>query len=375
MRAWVFALAAGGCGFQARSSGSAAGNGTDEGAMADAAIDGAELNGKLPPTCLGTFLQVCVDPPASPVTLTAPIDTGTSKLCVPYTATPAIDACVISGQSIAIAGGTTVAVTGRKPLILLATDGITISGTLDAASHPGQPGGPGADAGPCPAIGFTNPTHGGQGGGGWGGSFGTAGARGGGGATGNGGIPPAAFATTTLRGGCPGADGADNGRGKGARGRGGGAVVLLAAHTLTIDGTVTASGAGGGGATSGGGGGGGGSGGMIVLDAATVNTPGKVFANGGGGGEGGSLATGHGGGESSAPGSAGGGGNGGSQTGGDGGDGSSGTTQPLPGGSGGPAVLDSGGGGAGGGGAGIIKVIAPEQNNTHDPAKLAPLPS
>jgi hypothetical protein len=238
MRAWVLALVVlGGCGFRASpAGGSISDSGGDTGPPIDAPVDGAGLEGAVTPFCLGTFINVCVDPPQSVAMLTTAIDTSSSPQCQPYTSTPAIDACVVTGNGIVIAGGTTIAVTGGKPLILLSTDEITISGVLDAASHQGKPSGPAADAGPCPTAGFTNPTTSGQGGGGWGGTFGTGGGNGGNGAGGNGGIPVAAFTTTTLRGGCPGSDGADNGlgHGRGGRGHGGGAVVLLAASTLTI---------------------------------------------------------------------------------------------------------------------------------------------
>jgi hypothetical protein len=384
MRAWVLALALGGCSFQATpASNSPGSSGGDDAPPVDAGppIDGAGLDGKAAAACLGMFINVCVDPPQSPTTLTQPIDTGTSTLCAPYQSSPPIDACVITGTSIVIAGGVTISATGTKPLILFSTGGITISGVLDAASHQGKPSGPGADTGPCPTTGFTDPTHGNQGGGGWGGSFGTGGGNGGNGVSGIGGIPSVAFTTTALRGGCPGSNGANNGLGNGGggRGAGGGAVLLLATQTITIDGTVNASGAGGRGGGSllngGAGGGGGGSGGMIVLQAATVNVPGKCFANGGGGGEGSSAAAGNAGDESSAPGSAAGGGDKGSQTGGKGGAGAFGTTGSSPGLPGSPKNEDNGGGGAGGGGAGIIRVFAPEQHNTNDANKVAPPPS
>ncbi|HET7503063.1 MAG TPA: hypothetical protein VFK02_18710 [Kofleriaceae bacterium] len=396
MRAWLVAIALAGCGFKATPSetgnGAPAGGGEPEAPPIDAPepppieIDGAPLDGAAAEVCLGSFVRVCVDPPLSATTLTQQanpsIDTGTSSLCVPYTSTPHVDACVITGQSITIPPGNTISVIGRRPLILFATGSITISGVLDAASHQGGASGPGNNLG-CPTTGFTNPADGGiTGGGGWGGTFGTAGGNGGNGAAGSGGIAPPAFPPTTLRGGCPGSDGANGaGNGRGFHGRGGGAVALLAAQTITIDGTLNASGAAGRGAdargglfnsTSGSGGGGGGSGGMIVLEAGAVNTPGKCFANGGGGGEGATTSDGGDGHESIAPDTAGDGGIGGADRGGDGGHGAFGTTGSAPGGNG---SANSGGGGAGGGGAGVIKVIAPMQSNTGDTTKLAPRPS
>jgi hypothetical protein len=342
------------------------------------ATDGASLDGNVPPLCLGAFVNVCVDPPQSPVALlTQTIDTTSSPLCAAYTSIRATEACVIAGQSISIPAGSTVTVIGSKKLILLSGSSITISGVLDAASHQGKPSGPAADAGPCPTTGFTSPAQGVQGGGGWGASFGTSGNNGGNVTNGTGGIPPVSFAAIGLRAGCPGSDGGGNlfGSGGGARGHGGGAVLLLATQTLSIDGTVNASGAGGHGANSGLGGGGGGAGGMIVLDAAAVNVAGQCFANGGGGGEGGGGNGGLNGGESVSPASRGGGGKGGTADGGDGGGGAFGATGSTAGDNGSANGANSGGGGGGGGGVGVIKIIAPSQFNTNDPAHVSPAPS
>ena len=391
MRAPFFALVLVGCSFSAATPSSSLTDAGDDNVAPP--IDSASLDGKIPAFCAGTFVKICVDPPQAPRTLTAAttpqIDTSISPLCVPYTATPNIDACVITGQSITIPGGNTISVvsgnitvdgksvTGTKRLILLATESITISGVLDAAGH-GKTSGPAGSAGPCGA-GTKNPTRGFQGGGGWGGSFGGAGKNGGDGATGSGGMAAARFDATTLRGGCPGSDGADNvlGSGGGERGGGGGAVLLIANQTITIDGTLNASGGKGRGGQGGGGGGGGGSGGMIVLDASTVNTPGKCFANGGGGGEGANLTNGRDGGESKAPNQVADGGKGGPAPGGDGGDGGFGATDGLSGTNGttgAPGGQDDGGGGGGGGGVGIIKVFADQQSGTTDPSKVAPSP-
>jgi hypothetical protein len=338
-----------------------------------------------PRVCLGTFASLCVEPPQSAITLTTQtIDTATSLLCA---AASPDNTCMIVGSSITIPGNQTVTVTGSRPLILLSTGSITISGVLDASSRQAGAGsgriGAGADVGPCPTN-VTSPTVGGAGdaGGGWGGSFGSAGNNGGdGGLSGAGGVAAPAFSPAALRGGCSGGNGA--GTGGGAGGHGGGAVLLVANQTLTIDGTVNASGAAGaGGSSTDGGGGGGGSGGMIVLDAATVNTAGKCFANGGGGGEGASVSVdGKSGGHSIAPGTTAAGGKGGADFGGDGGNGGFGATPGgSPGKNGGISVVsgsiqDLGGGGGGGGGGGVIKIFAPQQLNTADPSKVAPPPT
>jgi hypothetical protein len=185
MRAPVFALVLGGCSFSATSPG---GSPYDAASDSDPPIiDGGSLDGSVPPVCAGAYVNVCVDPPRGPLTLTTQtIDTTNSKLCTAYTSMPNTpDACVIAGQSITILTGNTVTVIGNRRLILLATDAagsITITGVLDAAGH-GKTSGPAGSVGPC-GVGVTNPTRGFQGGGGWGGSFGLAGNNGGNGASG-----------------------------------------------------------------------------------------------------------------------------------------------------------------------------------------------
>lgn len=377
MRVWALALVVGGCSFSATPGGGAGGQ--DAQVPPDAAIDGPG-DGSSEPVCLGSYIRICVPAPSSTLMLMAGrLDTQQSLLCAPYTATPMVSACVVAAQSITIPPGNTVSVSGDRPLVLFSTGSITISGVLDGASRGSSPG-PAADTGPCQTN-FTDPTTGTQGGGSWGGSFGGPGHNGGntpGGGIGGIAAPPGNV--TTLTGGCPGGNGADNGidTGGGSRGHGGGALLLIAKQTLTIAGTVDASGGGGGGGELGGGGGGGGSGGMIVLDATTVNTPGRCFANGGGGGEGGSFFSGRDGNESSSPGSAGSGGSGGAFGGGNGGNGGFGTTGSRPGSNGSDANQAQGGpggGGAGGGGVGVIKVLSASQQNTDDLSKVSPPPS
>ncbi|MGH9884660.1 MAG: hypothetical protein ACREBE_03980, partial [bacterium] len=177
MRAFVFALVLGGCGFSATPGSNP--NGTppdasdpedDASPSVDAApIDSAPLDGAVAAVCLGTFVRVCVDPPSAPVTLTTQeLDTSTSTRCQPYTATPPVDACVITGQSITIPSGNTITVTGGNRLILFATGEISIAGTLDASGRR-DASGPAADTGPCQPN-FVDAESGGVGGGGWGGS-------------------------------------------------------------------------------------------------------------------------------------------------------------------------------------------------------------
>ncbi|HEX3483149.1 MAG TPA: hypothetical protein VHT91_49400 [Kofleriaceae bacterium] len=283
-------------------------------------------------TCLGGHLlgSVCVSAaPAGPITLTAvggPINSGTVAAggcteLVPQTGGPAL--CVIAGTTIDIPAAVTVrafavssnaAATGTNPLVLFATDSITIEGSIDAASHINDTlagGIPALGAGARTAVGCAvtgldgvmgKPVGGSSqdsygGGGGAGGSFGTLGGAGGNGGNNNNvghGNPVLGSVPSLVVGGCPGGSGGpgDGGGGVGIGGAGGGAIYLLAANSITIAGKINASGAGGSAGGSGnfssGGGGGGGAGGMIGLEAGTVAimTGAAVFANGGGGASG-----------------------------------------------------------------------------------------
>lgn len=244
--------------------------------------------------CWGTELQVCLSSaPATGVILDGPLDTAIDLRC-----RPDVDAyCAIAGTTITIPTAATLAVRGARPLVLIATDTLTIDGVLDAASHVAtQKPGPGAlaTAAACNAFAAQPSKHGG----GAGGSFaGTGGAGGGNDSPGTdtGGAPANPLASLSgFRAGCPGQAGGTITGTFGLAGAPGGALDLVAGTALTITGAVTASGAAGrGGQTNGtdaNGGGGGGSGGMIVLDApaVTVSSPaGAVLADGGGGGGGG----------------------------------------------------------------------------------------
>lgn len=250
------------------------------------------------PYCLGVgaFAVCSRQPPTLPVSLPAVLDTTTSPLCAapgavswsgPASVQPG--ACFVYATTITMT--TDVLVIGSRPLVLAASSGITIDHVLDVASHRGVSTGPGAPALGCKAF-VQTPGGSSGGGGGAGASFMTKGGDGGGG---NGamliGVAPAAESTapTALRAGCHGQRGANSDGGlSGAEGQGGGAVYAVSNGTITITGTIDASGAG---ATAGGifaGGSGAGSGGMIVLYApAIAATGGSLVANGGGGAGGG----------------------------------------------------------------------------------------
>lgn len=192
-------------------------------------------------------------------------------------------------------------VAGRRPLVLLASQSVTVEGTIDIAST-GRSGGPGGGAGgtrgvdgePGLAAGCTG-AYSGDAKNTWdatgaaGGSFLGKGGEGGSGPAG-----AAACAPSRLRPLVGGTGGGGGARYGGSGGGGGGALQISAGRSIT----VTASGvihAGGGPGEGGhgsydhsgpGSGGGGGSGGAILLEAPQVEVQGTLAANGGGGGGG-----------------------------------------------------------------------------------------
>jgi hypothetical protein len=316
--------------------------------------DGPAIDAPPGHVCYGTGPgMVCfAQPPTGTQTIATAIDTDGAMCSTAVDGTP--PGCVIAADSIQITG--TVAVTGSKPLVLVAVTTLDVQGALDASSHrtPAAQVGAAADFAGCDA-GTAPGTHGG----GAGGSFGGAGGNGGNDNNGmHAGTAGAAMTTlTALRGGCPGQPGnAGNGTG-GTAGHGGGALYLIAGTAITIEGSVNASGqTGTGGATGGAGGGGGGAGGLVALDAPVVTNTGEIFANGGGGAEGaGQNSTGNTATDptaATAPGGA-----GATNAGGNGGAGAAGATAAAPGDQAGTSAgAVSGGGGGGGGGAGLIEL-------------------
>lgn len=310
--------------------------------------------------CFGTGLvHVCLASlPATSLTVSSnrTVSTdATSSSCVPTTNTAAMDYCVVAATAIEIDSGRTLRGIGSRPLVLVSTSTLSVAGAVDVASHGTSPGA-GADSPAC--VAGKDAGAGGSGGGGYGGSFG---AKGGNGETndgGSGGVAAAPTVSDVLRGGCAGGRGGGQGSSE-EPGDGGGAVALIAAGSISIDGTINASGAGGHAAVfQGAGGPGGGSGGMIVLDGAQIDVTGngKIFANGGGGGEGNSMFRGHDGSDPASPTIAAPGGAGGTSSGGDGGDGSLGGDGRAPPGNANP---QGGGGGGGGGGTGVVKSSNP----------------
>lgn len=280
--------------------------------------------------------------------------------------------CVVMARKITVGAG--VRAVGDRPLVLFAASTIVVGGTLSATSQLGGARAAGANAKVCSGNAPVAPpnaiTDGG--GGGPGGTFEQRGGTGGVGAGASaGGMSLNGVPAGTIRGGCPGGQGGPGGQMAvaGPPGAGGGAMYLVAGESITIAGTLEASGAGGGGSggmTGGGGpgGSGGGTGGMIALDAPSVFlTPdARLVANGGaGGGAGGSTtaAVGTSGMTANAAGAfpfptVGGTGGGASSNGGNGGSGGDAMTAPTPGA---PGLMGTGGGG-GGGAVGVIRVYS-----------------
>jgi hypothetical protein len=227
--------------------------------------------------------------------------------------------CVLSVRSLTVGGENILLGEGTRPLIILATETITIDTsarvtvgalTLTASDTVPRSGtfsreGAGANA-TTSGLGGPGMSDGGPGdGGGGGGGYCTAGALGGTGAsTGSGGLAgevwgvdgteAGAIDRRLLRAGSRGGDGSPGTASAGGRGGGGGgAVQLSAGRSITVLGSVAAlGGAGEGGTispTSAGAGGGGGSGGMILVEAPSVSVRDNGLLVGGGGGGGGSC--------------------------------------------------------------------------------------
>jgi hypothetical protein len=212
-----------------------------------------------------------------------------------------LDVAVLAVKTLTIAAN--VKVTGTRPLVVVASDSITITGTLDGGAKNTVPGPGGGVAGQGAGAGKDG-THAGtynDSGGGGGGAL-AAGSKGGdtslAGAVAVGGSGGALFtgnSVVTLPGGASGgrqsAEKCAAGIANGGAGAGGGSIQLSARNEIDISGNVDVGGGGGlGGCLNGmadqGSGAGGGSGGAVWLESPTVKLSGGAWANGGSGGSG-----------------------------------------------------------------------------------------
>jgi hypothetical protein len=346
------ALTTAACGFN---HGTAAGGDARADGDPDAAHDGTADAAPPCEAIASLGVDVCATmQPGGPIDIatstTLDTDDGTTNPSNPAVACIAVasgampDACVVLATTFTIDANRTLTVTGKRPLVVIATVSIDVEGKLDASSHASGNTGPGTSSGCTYGRAATS------GGGGQGGSFQSLGGNGSdqSGASNSSGLAGGVLPMpASLKAGCSGKAGGNTG---GQAGPGGG-VVLLAAPAMMIGaaGSIDASGGSGQGAAAGNrGGGGAGSGGMIVLDVATITlaSGAQVYANGGHGGEGSS--TGNQGADGTDPtdASSGGGGGSGGGSSGNGGAGAHGTTAA---GNGSSASSGDGGGGGGGG--------------------------
>ncbi len=189
---------------------------------------------------------------------------------------------VITNQGLDVGPGARLHFIGTRPVQLVVIGNATIRGLVSVAPLLAAPQVPaGTNPSSCNAVAGIASRAGG-GGGGFGGTGGNGGQSGGSGGS-------ASSSVTPLRGGCPGAAGYRSGS-MIPGGTGGGALQLIVADSLTMNGGTVAAAGGGGvqGTADTEGGGGGGSGGMVIIEARMIDlNGGAVTANGGGGGEGG----------------------------------------------------------------------------------------
>lgn len=199
------------------------------------------------------------------------------------------DLVVLPMKSLTIAAGSTLHVSGSRPVALVVFGDVNVAGTIDVSAN-GSTGGAGNHWTCGSSLGVNGSgtrSDGGNNGGGGGGAFGANGGRGGNGGGsqgGNGGQPRGSALLTPLIPGCNGGWGGGCG---GAPGGGGGAVELAASGIIDISGSVLARGNDGfNGCDASGGATGGGSGGAILIEGNLVSLSGSLNAEGGSGGRG-----------------------------------------------------------------------------------------
>jgi hypothetical protein len=246
---------------------------TDDAAITDDSVDAG--------TCYGTLpVQLCFTtaPTGAVNVASVATDACSGGSIMPVNGH---DSCVIAGDTVTVETG---AMTGSLPLVLVAASTLTVTGAVNASSTNGVVGGPAAQIGAgasslaCSASVDATLIFGGGAGGRFQG-------RGGAGlGTGGGQDVSTVGEIRPCRGGTGGANGVFA-----PGGLPGGVIHLIAGGSITITGSINASGAGGFGGPVNRGGGGGGSGGFIGVDAPsiTIDPGAKLLAAGGGGGGGG----------------------------------------------------------------------------------------
>jgi hypothetical protein len=300
MRLCITLLFLAGCGFSTHAGAPGAPD-APIGPVVDATVAdaSADATGSDAAVCVPGVVDVCGMPApteAFDVSTSVPLNTDGDARCKTVTVSGRV-LCLIYATEVTIASAGALMVTGGRPLALVSASTMMIDGAIDAGSH-GPQIGPAADDASCMFA--TNPDDDqGGGGGGAGGSFTLPGGNGGlgdmddskgGDGTGRGGTRGATVSAPPLRGGCPGQKGGDEQPGGGAGGAGGhagGALYLAARQSVSVSGSIRATGGGGAGGQVQAGGGGGGSGGMVVVESVSITISGKISANGGGGGQGG----------------------------------------------------------------------------------------
>ncbi len=307
----------------------------------DTSSDGPQGDGAVESLCFGTeAIRPCFESvPTDDLLLNAGFDTDAA--CPKSATLDGRPMCVLGARTISVQS--TVRITGSLPVVLVATDSLTVAidATLDLSSSAVN----NRQGAGSPGTACANSPAGGTFGGAAGGTFGARGGNGGSGSGEAGGVAPG-VQVVSFDGGCPGGALVQS-----FAGRGGGAVYLLA-PSITINGTILATGGGGRGGLMGSGGAGGGSGGSIAIEAGALVLGGqaRLVATGGGGGSGSCSAS---------PGVAGDDADSdvlafGGPGPGNAGDGGDGGFQLVQAGAGDPGAKQCGGGG-GGGGAGTIQ--------------------
>jgi len=168
-----------------------------------------------PQRCFGAGLgKLCLkSEPTMPRTLSGTIDTGVDTSCDEIKDLDGISVCVVAGTTVQVMDYRGV---GPRPLVIVASDKLTVAGTLDVGSRRGEAmSGAGAATAMCTAPTPPEDDAGGAGGGA-GGSFAGAGGDGGRGDQDNnggkagpgiGGIHATQGPPTLLRAGCRGGNG------------------------------------------------------------------------------------------------------------------------------------------------------------------------